>query len=138
MRLDKELVIRGLVPTRSKAQELIDNKYVKLNGQITTKASTSINDSDIIEIISNDTLKYVSRGGLKLDKAINEFNIDLSQSYCIGDRLRDLSVCDNSDCRGFLIGQSENEYIIEEVKSSKYRNIIYCNTFTEVVAFIKD
>ncbi|MCR4581745.1 MAG: TlyA family RNA methyltransferase [Bacilli bacterium] len=78
MRLDKELVIRGLVPTRSKAQELISNKYVKLNGQITTKASTSINDSDTIEIISNDTLKYVSRGGLKLDKAINEFNIDFT------------------------------------------------------------
>ena len=74
MRLDKELVIRGLVPTRSKAQELINNKYVKLNGKIETKASTSINDNDIIEIISNDTLKYVSRGGLKLEEAIQVFN----------------------------------------------------------------
>ena len=38
----------------------------------------SINDNDVIEIISNDTLKYVSRGGLKLDKAINEFDIDFN------------------------------------------------------------
>ena len=78
MRLDKELVLRGLVPSRSKAQELIDNKYIKINGQIATKASMSINDNDVIEIISNDTLKYVSRGGLKLDKAINEFDIDFN------------------------------------------------------------
>jgi 23S rRNA (cytidine1920-2'-O)/16S rRNA (cytidine1409-2'-O)-methyltransferase len=78
MRLDKELVIRGLAPTRSKAQELLYNKYVKLNGNITTKSSTNVNDEDVIEIISNDTLKYVSRGGLKLDKAINEFNIDFN------------------------------------------------------------
>ena len=76
MRLDKELVERGLAPTRTKAQELIDNKYVKVNGKIITKASFSINDEDTIEIISNDTLKYVSRGGLKLEEAINNFNID--------------------------------------------------------------
>lgn len=76
MRLDKELVERGLAPTRTKAQELIDNKYAKVNGKIATKASFNINDEDTIEIISNDTLKYVSRGGLKLEEATNNFNID--------------------------------------------------------------
>lgn len=70
-------------------------------------------------------------------KAVNEFNIDLSQSYCIGDKLRDLSICGNSDCRGFLIGQTESDHIIEEVKTSKYRNITYCNTLSDVVAHIK-
>ena len=76
MRLDKELVERGLAPTRSKAQELIDNKYVKVNGKIVTKASYSINNNDNIEILLNDTLKYVSRGGLKLEEAIKEFKYD--------------------------------------------------------------
>ena len=78
MRLDKELVIRGLAPTRAKAQELISNNKVKINGKIVSKASYSINDEDNIEILPNDTLKYVSRGGLKLDKAINEFDIDFN------------------------------------------------------------
>ena len=77
-RLDVELVKQELVPSRAKAQELIKNKSVKINGKLATKASIMINDEDNIEILPNDTLKYVSRGGLKLDKAINEFNIDFN------------------------------------------------------------
>ena len=77
MRLDKELVIRGLVPTRAKAQELLKNNKIKINGKLETKQAYMVNDKDIIEILPNDTLKYVSRGGLKLEKAIEEFNIDL-------------------------------------------------------------
>ena len=78
MRLDKELVIRGLAPTRTKAQELINNKYVKVNDMVVTKLAYDIKSDDSIEIISNDTLKYVSRGGLKLEKAIEEFKIDFN------------------------------------------------------------
>ena len=78
MRLDKELVEKGLVPSRTKAQELIKEKLVLVNGKVIDKSNYSINDSDLIEIKENDKLKYVSRGGLKLDKAINEFNIDMT------------------------------------------------------------
>ena len=77
MRLDKELVSRGLVSTRAKAQELIKDKKVKINNKIETKQSYMVNDIDNIEILPNDTLKYVSRGGLKLEEAIDEFKIDL-------------------------------------------------------------
>ena len=77
MRLDKELVNRGLVPTRAKAQELIKLRKVKINGFIESKQSYMVNDIDNIEILPNDTLKYVSRGGLKLEEAINKFNLDL-------------------------------------------------------------
>lgn len=78
MRLDKALVEKGLVPSRTKAQELIKEKLVLVNGKVIDKSNYSINDSDLIEIKENDKLKYVSRGGLKLDKAINEFNIDMT------------------------------------------------------------
>lgn len=78
MRLDKALVERLLVPSRTKAQELIKEKLVLVNGKVIDKSNYSINDSDLIEIKENDKLKYVSRGGLKLDKAINEFNIDMT------------------------------------------------------------
>ena len=78
MRLDKELVERSLVPSRTKAQELIKEKLVLVNGKVIDKSNYIISESDSIEIKENDKLKYVSRGGLKLDKAINTFNIDMT------------------------------------------------------------
>ena len=79
-RLDKELVERNLVETRTKAQELISNKVVQVNGKIQTKASLTVNESDDIKILDNEILKYVSRGGLKLEKALNIFKIDLKNN----------------------------------------------------------
>lgn len=76
-RLDKEIVIRNLAPTRAKAQELIKNGCVKCNDKVVTKLSLDVSSEDIITITDSTTLKYVSRAGLKLDKAINVFNIDM-------------------------------------------------------------
>jgi len=78
MRLDKELVEKSLVPSRSKAQELIKEGFILVNGKTINKANYIVKETDIIEIKKNDKLKYVSRGGLKLEKAINEFNIDMT------------------------------------------------------------
>jgi 23S rRNA (cytidine1920-2'-O)/16S rRNA (cytidine1409-2'-O)-methyltransferase len=78
MRLDKELVEKNLVPSRSKAQELIKEGFILVNGKTINKANYIVKETDIIEIKENDKLKYVSRGGLKLEKAINEFNIDMT------------------------------------------------------------
>lgn len=77
-RIDKELLKRQLVPSRAKAQELIEQGYVKCNNKVIKKSNYMVEENDILELIDNDTLKYVSRGGLKLEKAINEFNINLS------------------------------------------------------------
>jgi len=77
-RLDKEIVERSLAPTRSKAQELIKSGNVKVNNKVTLKPSLEIGSDDIIEITDTTTLKYVSRAGLKLEKAVQEFNIDLN------------------------------------------------------------
>ncbi len=77
-RLDIELVKRGMVPTRTKAQELIKSNLVKVNGNISSKASLMVSDEWVIEILDNDKLKYVSRGGLKLERALNTFNINIA------------------------------------------------------------
>lgn len=76
-RIDKEIVLRGLAPSRTKAQELLDSSLVKCNGLVILKANYLVVEDDIITITENDKLKYVSRGGLKLEKAINEFKLDL-------------------------------------------------------------
>ena len=75
-RMDKELVTRGLSPSRAKAQELIEANLVKCNDKLVTKSNYLVSENDSITILENDKLKYVSRGGLKLEKAINEFNIN--------------------------------------------------------------
>ena len=77
-RLDKELVGRALAPSRSKSQELITSSLVMVNGNIVTKSNYMVGEEDTIEIVNNDKLKYVSRGGLKLEKALEEFKIDVN------------------------------------------------------------
>lgn len=75
-RIDKELLKRGLIPSRSKAQELIEMGCVKCNNIIIKKCNYLVNDNDLLEVVDNDRLKYVSRGGLKLEKAINQFKLN--------------------------------------------------------------
>lgn len=77
-RIDKQLVIMNLAPSRTKAKELIENNLVVVNGTTINKCNIVIDENDNINILENDKLKYVSRGGLKLEKAINEFNIDMN------------------------------------------------------------
>lgn len=77
-RLDKYLVSNGFANTRTKSKELIKSNNVKVNDKIVTKASYMVKDHDKIEIIDSSSLKYVSRAGLKLEGAIESFNLDLN------------------------------------------------------------
>ncbi|MCM1541806.1 MAG: HAD family hydrolase [Blautia sp.] len=58
-------------------------------------------------------------------QAIKEFDIDISLSYAIGDKIRDCSICEKMGCRGFIIAENENSKVIEAVKGGKCRNIRY-------------
>lgn len=70
--------------SRQKAAELIKLHCVKVNGGAASKPSYIVKSDDNIEIINTDSvLKYVSRGGYKLEKAIELFNIDLKDKLCI-------------------------------------------------------
>lgn len=76
-RLDKELVLRNLIETRTKASELISKNKVFVNGKIISKSSYDVAETDQIQVEDNDIFKYVSRGGFKLEKALKSFNYDL-------------------------------------------------------------
>ena len=82
-RLDKFLVEKGLVETRTKAQELISSGAVEVDGKIQTKLSYSVCEDATIKILNTEVLKYVSRGGFKLEKALNVFNIDLNNKVIL-------------------------------------------------------
>ena len=81
-RLDILLVKRGLAPSREKAKTMIMEGNVFVENQREDKAGTSIPENAKIEIKGN-TLKYVSRGGLKLEKAITSFQADLRGKVCM-------------------------------------------------------
>ncbi len=81
-RLDVELVNRNIFSSRNKAQMEIKNGNIKCDGIIVTKSSFMVSDMTKIDV-SSSILKYVSRGGLKLEKAINEFNIILKNKVMI-------------------------------------------------------
>ena len=80
-RLDVLLVERGLQESRQKAQATIMSGLVFVKGQRVDKPGTAVPNDAEIEVRGN-ALKYVSRGGLKLEKAMASFSIDLRDAVC--------------------------------------------------------
>ena len=81
-RLDVLLVQRGLAPSREKAKAMIMEGNVFVANNREDKAGTMFDETVEIEIKGN-TLKYVSRGGLKLEKAMTHFGISLDEKVCM-------------------------------------------------------
>ena len=81
-RLDILLVNKGLAPSREKAKAIIMSGIVYVDGNKEDKAGTTFLANANIEIKGN-TLRYVSRGGLKLEKAMNEFALKLDGFICM-------------------------------------------------------
>ena len=77
-RLDLILVDRNYFETREKAKREIMVGNVIVNDKVETKPGTHFRDDEKLQIKVKDRLKYVSRGGLKLEKAINHWNINLN------------------------------------------------------------
>ena len=81
-RLDKLLVERGLTPSRARAQALILAGKVLVNEQKVEQAGASIDADANVRLLGED-LRYVSRGGLKLEKALEDWRIDLRGKVCL-------------------------------------------------------
>ena len=82
IRLDKLLLLRQLTSSRERAQALIIAGKVLVNGQKVEKSGTGVNAEDEIRLLGED-LKYVSRGGLKLEHAIAHWKIEVSKKVCM-------------------------------------------------------
>ena len=83
MRLDLYLFNNEQVKSRQKAKDLIEQGCVLVNGQVITKPAYEIDENSNNLINIYDNCKYVSRGGLKLEKIINESCIDISDKVCL-------------------------------------------------------
>lgn len=74
MRLDQQLLERGLCESREKAQRAILAGQVRLNGQVADKPGRKVKPNDTLELLAGE--RYVSRGGFKLEGALREFSLD--------------------------------------------------------------
>ena len=85
-RLDTLLVKRDFFSSREKAKAAIIGENIRICNMLETKPGKTFDEdtlsNDVIELVG-ETLKYVSRGGLKLEKAIETFSIDLSDKICM-------------------------------------------------------
>ena len=103
-RLDVNLVNKGLFDSREKARRAIMEGIVFVNGIREDKPGFQVHEDAEIEIKGN-RLPYVSRGGLKLEKAINDFSINLNGKICldIGASTEDLqTVCSKMAHRKYI------------------------------------
>lgn len=82
VRLDVKLYELGFFESREKAKAVIMAGQIYVNGQKELKCGANVKPDDKIEVKGN-TLKYVSRGGLKLEKAMQEFPISLDNKICM-------------------------------------------------------
>ncbi len=82
VRLDVAVFERGFVDSREKAKALIMAGLVYVNDQKETKAGTNVKATDCVEL-RGEKMPYVSRGGFKLAKAIDEFGLKLDDCICM-------------------------------------------------------
>lgn len=82
VRLDKLLVDRGLAKSRERAQALILAGRVLVNEQKIEKSGAPVEDDCPLRLLGDD-LRYVSRGGLKLEKALEHWQIDVTNRVCL-------------------------------------------------------
>lgn len=76
VRLDKALVLRALVPSRARAQTLIKEGKVSLNGKIVTESDHNVRETDALLLLGED-IRWVSRGGLKLEHALAHWGMNV-------------------------------------------------------------
>ena len=79
-RLDVLLVGRGLAQSREKAKAIIMSGNVFVDGQREDKAGSTFDEEKVEITVKGNTLKYVSRGGLKLEKAIDKFGVNVQDA----------------------------------------------------------
>jgi 23S rRNA (cytidine1920-2'-O)/16S rRNA (cytidine1409-2'-O)-methyltransferase len=82
LRLDKLLVDRGLAPTRERAQAIILAGRVLVDERKVEKPGHSVPETAALRLLGGD-LRYVSRGGLKLEAALHYWHIDLTGRFCL-------------------------------------------------------
>ena len=82
MRLDLYLYENGYAKSRTEAKNLVVGGFVKISGKVITKPAFEVEENVQIEV-TKEALKYVSRGGYKLEGALLTFDVSVGDRLCI-------------------------------------------------------
>ena len=82
MRADTALAARGLAASREKARSLIEAGLATVNGSVIKKPAQKVREADVLAVLG-EAHPYVSRGGLKLEKALRVFRVDAAGRVCV-------------------------------------------------------
>ncbi|GGC99404.1 TlyA family RNA methyltransferase [Aquisalinus flavus] len=107
MRLDLHLVESGLCESRARAQSAIAAGLVRVNGTVADKPSRKIGAGDEVTL-SGEVLRWVSRGGLKLEKALEYFGVDPAGMICL-----DLGASTGGFCDVLLAGGAAKIHAVD-------------------------
>lgn len=69
-------------------------------------------------------------------QAIADYDIQLIKSYAIGDKIRDCAICEQTVCKGFLVGENEKHEIIDKVKDGGYERVSYAKSLADAAKMI--
>lgn len=83
MRADVYLTVYGHTPSRKRAQDLIDAGAVRIDGALIKKSSVLINEEVPHEVVLEPVFKYVSRGGMKLEAALDAFHVSPNRKKAV-------------------------------------------------------
>lgn len=83
MRLDIYLASSGLCESRSKAQNIINNGRVSVDGNVVTKASYDVSGGQNVTVAESDVYEFVGRGGNKLEHSFSKFNFSAEGKVCL-------------------------------------------------------
>ena len=119
-RLDVFLTEKGYYETRNKARLAIENGDILVNDQIIDKVSYKVDGKVQIKILK-ESIPYVSRGGLKLEKALQSFCVDVKDKICldIGASTGGFSDCllQNGVCKVYALDVGSNQ-LADKLKSN--------------------
>ena len=83
MRADAYLAAAGYTPSRKKAQDLIDAGAVRIDGVTVKKSATPINEAVEHKVEIEQVFRYVSRGGMKLEAALDAFSVSVNHKKAV-------------------------------------------------------
>ncbi|MGN1409441.1 MAG: TlyA family RNA methyltransferase [Eubacteriales bacterium] len=130
MRLDVYLSRKGMAKSRTRAAELIENGCVELCGRAVTKPSFEVDENET-GITVNEQLRYVGRGGLKLEGALKFFGIDVSGLVCadIGASTGGFTDCllQHGAAHVFAVDAGHSQLDIKLLYDERVTNIEGCN-----------
>lgn len=116
-------------------EKWLENKLVANGSPITASYyCPHLPDAEISEYRKECNCRKPKLG--MFQQAVDDWNIDLNQSYAIGDRIRDCRISEESGCKGILIGNTESNDVIDYIKLHFNNKIIYKSNLLEAAKYI--